>query len=366
MLDLGYSNSCGYSNLSNSLNHFDKYSVIVCDYNSMDYYDTAYGFRYSFRYNGLIYSYAKIIFNIVNFNNIFNMLILLFIFVSALFSSVAFVSRYVYSSMINQFVDKYNLNKELYDYDPYLFEYLDEFNALKSYVLGVDFLNSLKYKYVKLVTPKGEIIMTYNYDYSNFEYYCKKSNIIDFTYLDVVSRIFVVKNDCKNIYIDKCENYDYGLDCEIIDDDVNADVDADVNVDADADVNDHANDANDHANDANDHANDANDHANAVKEKEKESCIFYNKLNKNANSKDDVEYVSNKYKYKGTIEDFYSYCEINKYKISYSISDSDSINNDCSCITFSIVKEEENTSIKTCELYKTHIGFKEFKQYQKF
>ena len=53
-------------------------------------------------------------------------------------------------------------------------------------------------------------------------------------------------------------------------------------------------------------------------------------------TKDDVEYVSNKYKYKGTIEDFYSYCEINKYKISYSISDS--INNDCSCITFSIVK----------------------------
>ena len=361
MLDLGYSNSCGYSNLSNSLNHFDKYSVIVCDYNSMDYYDTAYGFRYSFRYNGLIYSYAKIIFNIVNFNNIFNMLILLFVFVSASLSSVAFVSRYVYSSMINQFVDKYNLNKELYDYDPYLFEYLDEFNALKSSVLGVDFLNSLKYKYVKLVTPKGEIIMTYNYDYSNFEYYCKKSNIIDFTYLDVVSRIFVVKNDCKNIYIDKCENYDYGLDCEIIDDDADAVVDAN-----DVDANDV--DANDvDANDVH-----ANDHANAVKEKEKESCIFYNKLNKNANSKDDVEYVSNKYKYKGTIEDFYSYCEINKYKISYTTSistiNSNSISNSSSisCITFSIVKEEENINIKTCELYKTHIGFKEFKQFQKF
>jgi hypothetical protein len=307
----------------------------------MDYYNTAYGFMN----NEQIYIYAKIIFNNVNFNNIFNIAILFFIFVSGLFSSVAFVSRYVYSSMINQFVDKYNLNKELYDYDPYLFEYLDEFNALKSSVLGVDFLNSLKYKYVKLVTPKGEIIMTYNYDYSNFEYYCKKSNIIDFTYLDVVSRIFVVKNDCKNIYIDKCENYDYGLDCEIIDDDVNADVNADANVDANANV-------------------DAD--VDADVSKEKESCIFYNKLNKNANLKDDIEYVSNKYKYKGTIEDFYSYCDINKYKISYSISDSDSINNDCSCITFSIVKEEENISIKSCDLYKTHIGFKEFKQYQKF
>jgi hypothetical protein len=88
-------------------------------------------------------------------------------------------------------------------------------------------------------------------------------------------------------------------------------------------------------------------------------------LSKNANSKDAVEYVSNKYKYKGTIDDFYSYCEINKYKISYN----DSISNTdvASCITFSIIKEEEeNISNKTCDLYKTHIGFKEFKQFQKF
>jgi hypothetical protein len=331
MLDLDYSNSCGYSNLSNSLNHFDKYSVIVCDYNSIDYYDTAYP-AIGFEYNDLIYMYAK-------FNNIFNVLIICFIFVSSLLSSVTFVSHFVYSSMINQFVDKYNQNKELYDYDPYLFEYLDEFNALKSSVLGVDFLNSLKYKYVKHVTPKGEIIMTYNHDYSNFDYYCKKSNIIDFTYLDVVSRIYVVKNDCKNIYIDKCENYDYGLDGEIIDDDANDYADANTNADANTDAD-----------------------KEKEKEKEKEGSIFYNKLSKNANSKDAVEYVSNKYKYKGTIDDFYSYCEINKYKISYN----DSISNTSSCITFSIIKEEENISNKTCDLYKTHIGFKEFKQFQKF
>ena len=340
MLGLDYTNSCGFSNLSNSLNHFNKYSVIVCDYNSNNSMETAYisaHFKYKFKYNELEYSYPNILFDILNTNYIFNMLIVFFILCSSLSSSVVFVSHYVYSSMINQFVDKYNQNKELYDYDPYLFEYLDEFNALKSHVLGVDFLNALKYKYVKHVTPKGEIIMNYNHDYSNFDYYCKKSNIIDFTYLDVVSRIYVVKNDCKKIYIDKCENFDYGLDGEIIDADANADADA---------------------------------LANALSSKTKDSCIFYNKLNKKSSSKDAIEYVSNKYKYKGTIEDFYSYCEINKYKISYdnAINDDDAISDvsASSCITFSIIKEEENIGDKCCDLYKTSIGFKEFKQFQKF
>ena len=353
MLGLDYSNSCSFSNLSNSLNHFDKYSVIVCDYNSNNSMETAYPsthFRYKFKYNELEYSYPTILFDILNFNYIFNMLIVFFILCSSLSSSVVLVSHYVYSSMINQFVDKYNQNKELYDYDPYLFEYLDEFNALKSHVLSVDFLNALKYKYVKYVTPKGEIIMNYNHDYSNFDYYCKKSNIIDFTYLDVVSRIYVVKNDCKKIYIDKCENYDYGLDGCVIEDDLHVDAPdladyADVHALADA-------------------------NADALSSKTKDSCIFYNKLNKKSSSKDAIEYVSNKYKYKGTIEDFYSYCEINKYKISYdhAISDDDAISDvsASSCITFSIIKEEENIGDKCCDLYKTSIGFKEFKQFQKF
>ena len=353
MLGLDYTNSCGFSNLSNSLNHFDKYSVIVCDYNSNNSMETAYPshFRYKFKYNELEYSYPTILFDILNTNYIFNMLIVFFILCSSLSSSVVFVSHYVYSSMINQFVDKYNQNKELYDYDPYLFEYLDEFNALKSHVLGVDFLNALKYKYVKHVTPKGEIIMNYNHDYANFDYYCKKSNIIDFTYLDVVSRIYVVKNDCKKIYIDKCENFDYGLDGCVIEDDANDYVDvhalADANALANADANALANAL-------------ANADANALSSKTKDSCIFYNKLNKKSSSKDAIEYVSNKYKYKGTIEDFYSYCEINKYKISYDDDDASS------CITFSIIKEEENISDKCCDLYKTSIGFKEFKQFQKF
>ena len=102
----------------------------------------------------------------------------------------------------------------------------------------------------------------------------------------------------------------------------------------------------------------------------KESTIFYNKSNKKDESNEAVEYVSNKYKYKGTIEDFYSYCETNKYKIRYTNllenNDVDS-SNTSSCIIFSIDKDESTFIDKNmCDTNKTYIGFKEFKKFQKF
>ena len=284
-------------------------------------------------------------------NGIINIVTLLFVLCSSLFCSVVFVSNYVYSSMVNQFVTKYNTNRELYEFDPYLFEYLDEFKTMKSCVLTVDFLNSLKYKYLKHNTPKGEIIMNYNHSSCSFDYYCKKSNIIDFTYLDVVSRIYVVKNECKNIYICKCENYDYGLDAEIDDADVCADDeidDADACADADACTD-----------------TDVVDSC-LTNSKEKECSIFYNKSNNKTKSNESIKYISNQYKYKGTIDDFYSYCETNKYIIHYIDLLENSDTN--STITFTIDKEVEPllTEYSNININKTNIGFKEFKKFQKF
>jgi hypothetical protein len=266
-------------------------------------------------------------------SNIIDLVFVFFIVCSSFACSVVLVSNYVYSSMINQFVTCYNSNKLLYEYDPYLFEYLDEFNNMKTSVLSEDFLNSLKYKFLKHNSPKGEIIMNYNHLYSSFDYYCKKSNIIEFSYLDVVSRIYVVKNNCKNIYIDKCENCDYGL-VDELDDDASGDV-----IEEKAEE--------------------------KEKEKEKENSIFYNKSNNKVNCNDTTDYVSNRYKYKGTIEEFYTYCETNYYKIHYSdlLENSDSNLS----ITFSIDKEEELTkTMENSASNKNNIRFKEFKKFQKF
>ena len=68
------------------------------------------------------------------------------------------------------------------------------------------------------------------------------------------------------------------------------------------------------------------------------------------------------YKYNGSIEDFYSYCEANKYKIYYTEEDTNT------CISFSIDKEEEIITTNTNNSVNTNsnIGFKEFKKFQKF
>jgi len=305
-------------------------SAPVCDVDVMHYYVID---NYKAPLNPFINSNSNSNFNkINNFNNIIDLAFVFFIVCSSFMCSVVLVSNYVYSNMINQFVTSYNSNKLLYEYDPYLLEYLDEFNNMKTSVLSIDFLNSLKYKFLKHNSPKGEIIMNYNHLYSSFDYYCKKSNTIEFSYLDVVSRIYVVKNNCKNIYIDKCENCDYGNVNELGDDELDDDV---------------------------------NKTDEKEKEKEKENSIFYNKSNNKVNCHESNDYVSNKYKYKGTIEEFYTYCETNYYKIHYSdlLETSDANLS----ITFSIDKEEEQA--KTMEHIvsnKNNMGFKEFKKFQKF
>ena len=212
-------------------------------------------------------------------NNCFNVLIVFFVTSTSLLFSVLIVSICVYEKMINEFAEKYNANKEYYEYDTYFFEYLDEFNELNNIKVVDDYLNdtylnSLEYKYVKQKTPKGDVLMNYNNKNSSFDYYCKKSNTINFLYLDVVSRIFVVKYNCKNIYIDNYDNY------ELI----------------------------------KDYYNNLNNSLSSVDEL-KENTIFYNKVSTKNKPKQSIEYVSNKYKYRGTFDDFNNYCKINNYKI---------------------------------------------------
>ena len=207
-------------------------------------------------------------------NDCINVLVIFFVTSSSLLFSILIVSICVYQKMINQFVEKYNANKECYEYDTYFFEYLDEFNELATKELTDDCLNILGSKYIKQKTPKGDVLMTYNNSNSSFDYYCKRSNTIDFMYLDVVSRIYVVKYDCKVIYVDNYDNFELIKTYYANVSDISCSFD---------DV--------------------------------KENNIFYNKVNKKNKAKQCIEYVSNKYKYRGTFDDFNSYCKNNNYKI---------------------------------------------------
>lgn len=207
-------------------------------------------------------------------NNSIDVLIVFFVTSTSLLFSTLIVSICVYEKMINEFVENYNAHREYYEYDTYFFEYLDEFNELNNVKIDDTYLNSLQYKYIKQKTPKGDVLMNYNHSNSSFDYYCKKSNSVDFLYLDVVSRIYVVNYNCKNVYVDNYDNF------ELI----------------------------------------KTYYANLTGpissfDELKEKNIFYNRINKKNHTKQSIEYVSNKYKYRGTFEDFNSYCKNNNYKI---------------------------------------------------
>lgn len=196
---------------------------------------------------------------------------------------------YVHYTLKKNFEIEYNKNKDLYEYDSFLFEYLDEYNDLSDNKLTKDYIKTLKNKFVKVDTKYGTLLMSYDNNSENFNYYTKKSNDIPFEYLDVASRIFVVKYDCKSLYVDN--QY---IECE--------------------------------------------------KTEAKKSKIFYS-YKRNTDKKLEIK-VSNKYKYRGSIENFYKLCKFNGYIIKnntyndtiFDISNNNSISDISDTNFFFLVK----------------------------
>jgi hypothetical protein len=263
--------------------------------------------------------------------------IVLFVFLFSLVFSTLFVSNCVYKIMVNEFVDKFNSNTTLYAYDPYFYKSLDEYDVLDKHELSCVFLNSLGNKYIKETTPCGIVILTYNNEYNSFDYYCKKSNSVGFNYLEVVSRIYVVNFGCKSIYSDNYDNLvmlynmKYGI--------------TNINYNVDNDAN---------------NANNSNN-----------SNVFF--VKKVASKKSDLlTFVSNKYKYKGTIDEFYNYCKINGLTICYNENDNENENEtikdvsensvqDSNSCFFSLEKERKQ-AMDDLDCNKT-IDFKTFKSF---
>tara|TARA_B110000261_G_scaffold138074_1_gene156776 strand:+ start:1129 stop:2100 length:972 start_codon:yes stop_codon:yes gene_type:complete len=198
--------------------------------------------------------------------------IALFIFVlcSSTFISSMIISRYVWAVMKNDFCRIYNKNSELLEYDTFLFECLEDFDDIEMKMdLDDDDVDEkmLKWKFVNCKTKFGQIIMHYDYKNEGFNYYCKASNLLPYEYLDVISRIYVVKYKCTKLYVESSvKTIDNGV---------------------------------------------------APPSNNKPSTIFYSQRNRDDKVSiiSKKEYVSNKYKYKGTINKFMKICEMYNYDI---------------------------------------------------
>ena len=179
--------------------------------------------------------------------------------------SLYIVAKYLYYPMCLQFENSYKNDPDCYDYDTFLFKDLEEFNDLKTKDLSNSLLKELKTKFIKQNTKYGDVIINYDYENEGFNYYSKNANTIPYEYLEVVSRIYVMKYDCKKLYIydESCSDDDLGVDNKDLSD--------------------------------NELKNNIND--------DKINNVFY--TNANVAKKTNVNiYCSNKYKYKGTTKEF--------------------------------------------------------------
>lgn len=253
--------------------------------------------------------------------------IVLALSVFSLICSTLFVSNCVYKKMVDEFVTIYNSNTTLYDYDPYFYKFLEDYDLLEKQAPSIDYLNSLGNKYIKETTPFGIVILNYNNEYNSFDYYCKKTTIVGFNYLEVVSRIYVVNYDCKSIYSDNYNNLImlYNKQNGIINNDENKEKCYD----------------------------EGNCNGNG------EDNVFFTKKVSSSKKMDSYNFVSNKYKYKGTLDDFDNYIKNNNLISIECTSIKDSIE-DNNTSFFSL---EKNSIVTECD--ELNISFKTFKSLSK-
>ena len=75
-------------------------------------------------------------------------------------------------------------------------KYLEEYNNLQDRSISDE-----KPFFVEEKTPRGIIRMNYDIDSNSFIYFSDTKDI-PYKYLETLARLFVIKNNCKNIYID--------------------------------------------------------------------------------------------------------------------------------------------------------------------
>ena len=78
-------------------------------------------------------------------------------------------------------------------------KYIDKFNNLKEFDIEKEILDNLKNTITMENTPNGNVIMFWDNNRETFTYY--SDGTIPYQFLEVVSRKYVIENNCKKIYI---------------------------------------------------------------------------------------------------------------------------------------------------------------------
>tara|TARA_Y100000389_G_C17319740_1_gene442404 strand:+ start:105 stop:818 length:714 start_codon:yes stop_codon:yes gene_type:complete len=109
-------------------------------------------------------------------------------------------------SVSSYFLYKYIFNKQKYiieekKKEPYENKYYDKYDSLETVELEEEYVKGLKNSIIMENTPKGIVIMYYDFEKESFVYYCDTKNIT-YLYLETVARRYAINNNCKKLVID--------------------------------------------------------------------------------------------------------------------------------------------------------------------
>ena len=124
------------------------------------------------------------------------------------FSGVAacvFVCYYVYVPMIEE--GEPEPEKEKSELELFKSKYKKEFRLLKDEEISDEIKKNLSNESIEEVTPQGKVIMVYNHENNEFKFYADTKEI-SYEILEVVSRKYVVINNCKRLYKVNYDNED--------------------------------------------------------------------------------------------------------------------------------------------------------------
>ena len=269
------------------------FSIILCD---IDYSCYHYVIDFS---NYKNYNNKHSFINFYMFYNLF------FIFLS-FFLVFLYISN-TYINMKNNFFKLIQYSPNEYDFISYIYKGVELYDDLSNNFISDDFYNTLTNKYVIELTPKGYVIMNYNYSNNSFYYYTNNHSIMSYENLETVSRLYTIYYNTKYIHKDNTNDLDYN------------------NIPSLDKIVSHNNNFNTN-NNSNDNDND-NDNQ-IIDNKNNKVSVFYSRKNKSTNNininKNTDNYIdnnndnSNIYKYIGTIYDFLNTINTNNKDLLYS------------------------------------------------
>ena len=80
-------------------------------------------------------------------------------------------------------------------------KYYDKFDELNSDELEEQYVKDLKNNIIFENTPKGNVLMYYDFETESFIYHCDTKDI-SYLYLETVARKYAIQNNCKKIVVD--------------------------------------------------------------------------------------------------------------------------------------------------------------------